>query len=374
MAESPTLIRNFFNEDLVLLMGKTINKAYPKFDSAQFKKHCLPFTDEEAFKDRSNKITKALIETLPQDFKKSIAILLSTFPKEDTNEDINWSSFYYMPIGTFVELQGCEKEYLKEALNALYEITKRFTSEFAIRAFILKFPEETFEYLKEWVHDSNQHVRRLVSEGTRPRLPWAQALPKFKKDPTQTLALLEVLQNDSSKYVQKSVANHLNDITKDNPKRAIETLARWKKENNPNTNWIIKHALRSELKKGTPEALEILGFSSKSKIEVANLKLSSEKVKVGESLAFSFDIISKENKEVPVMIDYNIHYQKANGKTAPKTFKLAVKDIKANQTLSFKKKQSFKIISTRKFHLGQHAVEIQINGNLLEKVYFELVD
>lgn len=374
MAESPTLIRNFFNEDLVLLMGKTINKAYPKFDSAQFKKHCLPFTDEEAFKDRSNKITKALIETLPQDFKKSIAILLSTFPKEDTNEDINWSSFYYMPIGSFAELQGCKKEHLHEALNALYEITKRFTSEFAIRAFIIKFPKETFEYLEKWVKDKNQHPRRLVSEGTRPRLPWAQALPEFKKDPTSTLSLLENLRNDSAKYVQKSVANHLNDITKDNPKLAIETLARWKKENNPNTNWIVKHALRSELKKGTPEALEILGFSNKSKIEVSDLKLSSTKVKIGDRLEFSFKINSKENKEVPIMIDYVIHYLKANGKTAPKTFKLAIKDIKAGQTLSFNKNQSFKIISTRKFHLGEHAVEVQVNGNRLEKAYFELVD
>lgn len=371
MAESPTLIRNFFNEELVLQMSHNLKAAHALFDEGKFKKLCLPFLNEEGFKDRSQKITNALILTLPESFKESVAILLSTFPPEN-QEELNWSSFYYMPIGSYVEQKGCEKSHLKEALNALYEITKRFTAEFAIRAFILAFPQETSKFLNQWVNDKNHHVRRLVSEGTRPRLPWAQALPLFKKDPTQTLALLEVLRNDSSKYVQTSVANHLNDITKDNPKRAITTLARWKKENNPNTNWIIKHALRSELKKGTPAALEILGFSNKSKIEVSNLKLSSSTIKIGEKIEFSFKITSKENKAVPVMIDYNVHYQKANGKTAPKTFKLSVKEIQPGETITFKKKQSFKVISTRKFHQGEHAIEIQINGNLLAKISFEL--
>jgi len=366
------LVRDVFNKDLVGKIATQIEAVYPDFQSKKFISKASSFDAESGFKDRANLIAESLQDFLPKDFLESAEIIKNSFDPLQ-NEDINWESFFYMPYALYVEWNGCKKEYLNVSFDLLKEITKRFTSEFAIRAFIIEFPNETLPVLKEWAKDKNHHVRRLVSEGSRPRLPWAQAIPAFKKDPTPALELLEILRNDDSKYVQKSVANHMNDITKDNPDLALEVLARWNNENNPNTNWIVKHALRSELKKGTPKALEILGYSLTPQIEISNFELSANRIKVGDALRLKFTVTNIGNKTESLMIDYICHFMKANGKTAPKTFKINAKKLKPGESISIDKKQSFKLISTRKMYAGKHRIEIFINGISFDELSFDLM-
>lgn len=366
------LVRNVFNPILVSSIGAKVTSVYSQFNTKGFISKASSFDAESGFKDRANIITQALTEFLPQDFVKSAQIIKSTFTPL-TGEDLNWESFYYMPYALYVENHGCKKEYLDISFDLLKDITKRFTSEFAIRPFIINFPDQTLKVLTSWAKDENHHVRRLVSEGSRSRLPWAQAITAFKKDPTEPIKLLQLLRNDDSKYVQKSVANHMNDITKDNPDIALDLLARWNKENNPNTNWIVKHALRSELKKGTPKALEILGYSLSPQINISDFELSSNRIKTGGDLTLSFTVVNSGNKTENLMIDYKCHFMKANGKTAPKTFKINTKKLKKGESISIKKKQSFKLISTRKMYSGEHRIEIFINGISFDELSFELI-
>lgn len=354
------LVRNIFNENLITEMAVALKKATAIFNTERFITRAAAFNNDTPFKTRAQIITDALINELPNDFETAANTILDSFHHIQKAE--SWNAFYFMPFGEFVAQKGCHQQHLKTAFQLIYEITKRFTSEFAIRPFLEHFPEETMQTLKIWSTDENEHVRRLVSEGSRPRLPWAKVNRKLVDNPTPSLLLLEKLKTDSSKYVQKSVANHLNDITKDHSAIVFQTLNDWKKLNNKNTNWIIKHALRNELKKGTREAMKILGFKENPKIIVSDFKISHNHIDLGNDLFFDFNVLSQEQTSVALMIDYIIHYQKANGKTAPKTYKLKTTNLNSHQLISIKKKQAFKPISTRKLYSGTHRIELFING------------
>ncbi|MCF6194580.1 MAG: metallopeptidase TldD-related protein, partial [Kangiellaceae bacterium] len=262
-----------------------------------------------------------------------------------------------------------------EGMAALKEMTKRFSSEGSIRYFIEKYPEKTLETFAQWVTDESAHVRRLVSEGTRPRLPMMMALAEFKKDPSPIIPFLEKLKNDPELFVRRSVANSLNDIAKDNPNIVTELLARWNKDKSPEMQWLIKHALRTLEKQGDLATLEILGFSSNPKVEIKLFELSKNKVVFGDFLTMELQINSKCNKSSEVenlLIDYVVYHKKANGKLAPKVFKWCKKKLAYGEKLSLTKKHVFKPISTRKYYPGNHEIHIQINGHILSKCCFEL--
>ena len=355
------LIRDVFNKQLVQTIAYHISYVYSPFEHLKFSHKASSFSRNDSFKSRANCIANALIQFLPNNFLESALIIRRCVEKIEIKSN-NWENFIFMPFAIFVEKKGCQRAFLHVSMDLLKEITKRFTSEFAIRSFIVHYPDETLSILKEWTQNNNHHVRRLVSEGLRPRLPWAQVIHRFIKHPEITLDILELLKDDNSKYVQKSVANHLNDITKDNPEIALNALEKWKKENRPNTNWIVKHALRSELKKGNKKALEIAGYSLSPNIEVSDFKLSSSKIKIGDYILFQFTIRNIGSHEEQLMIDYICHFMKSNGRTAPKTFKLRTKSLKEGQSIHFKKKHSLQIRSTRKIYPGKHRIELFING------------
>jgi 3-methyladenine DNA glycosylase AlkC len=372
--EEGFLFKDVFNPELVALMGKRIQAVSPQFNEESFYKSIVPKLEPLSLSERSFLICESLKKHLPQEYKKAIEILLSTFDKVvKTSEMTGFEGFYFMPIAKYVSVYGLEKEDFDISMNALIEITKRFTSEDAIRPFIRKYPKQIFKNLYEWSADENVHVRRLVSEGTRARLPWSSVLREFIIDPSPVLDLLEELKQDPELYVRRSVANNLNDIAKDHPQLVVKTLKRWKTINDKGTQWIISHASRTLLKQGLPEALELLGYPIDVNISVENLTLNKEQCKMGDAIEFSFDVISKAVESENLMIDFIVHYMKANGKMAPKVFKLSKKKLRADQKLSFKKKLSFKAISTRKYYTGLHEIEIQINGKLYGKVNFELV-
>ena len=365
------LKRHIFNHKLVARLGLIILKHYPQFKFDDFKVYIGSFHDYISFSERLNIITNALNKYMPKDFYESAKIIKKSLP-EDYKTDNNWNQFIWMPLSDFIAKNGCKKEYLEVSFALIEDITKHFTCEFAIRPFIENFEEESINQLTIWATNKNPNVRRLASEGCRPRLPWAKEIKAFKKNPYSGIELLQILKNDDSKYVQKSVANHMNDIAKDNPKIALKILRQWKKENKPNTNWIVKHALRNELKKGTPDALKIEGYSLSPKIKISNFLLSHKKIKIGDSLKFSFTITNTGPITENLLIDYICFFMKFNNKRAPKTFKIGVKKVKKGESVLIEKTHSFKLISTRKLYSGEHKIAVFINGKIICEKSFEL--
>ncbi|PCH71040.1 MAG: DNA alkylation repair protein [Bacteroidales bacterium] len=372
--EEGFLFKDVYNEQLVENMASNMQNSWSEFKHSSFTNSIIPFLEPLSLTERSQLICTELFNHLPKSYPESLKIILNSFNLEIKTGDIKgFEGFYYMPIAAYVSQFGLEKKDFHLSINALIEITKRFTSENAIRPFIRKYPKETFQYLHQWTKDKNVHIRRLVSEGTRPKLPWASPLKEFQQDPSPVLELLEKLKEDDELYVRRSVANNLNDIAKDHPDLVVETLTHWNKTNNKGTQWIIGHASRTLLKQGHPKALELLGFPPNVKVNVNNLEVNQSTCQLGGEIEFSFEILSSSADKQNLMIDFIVHYMKANGKTAPKVFKLSKKSIPANDCVRFNKKISFKPISTRKYHLGQHEIEIQINGQKYGKVEFEVI-
>jgi len=358
-------VRDYFNPKVVTAMANRIEQVYPQFDTQGFTNYINPKLSELTYSERLNLIVKGQEKYLPGDFPTAARIVVnSLMPAYDSDELKNANDrFIVATKAMFISNNG--QEHFDLSMNALYEITKRLTAEWGIRSFLINYPEKSLAVLKKWAKDKDPHVRRLVSEGSRPSLPWGKKLPHFEKDPTPTLVLLELLKNDESEYVRRSVANHLNDHTKKHPDLIVETLKRWKLQNSDkNTMRMIKHALRTLLKKGHAGALEILGYKKGVKVEVENLT-ADKKVKVGDYLNFSFEVKSTGKKTQPLMVDYVIYYQKDKGTLSPKVFKMTTKELNAGETLPLKKRQSFKVITTRKFHLGVHRLAVQVNGEEL---------
>ncbi len=363
-------LRDVLNKKTVEQLGSGLKKAYPAFDTPAFQKSILPF-GKMPLKERAIKMAEGMRKHLPNSYQSAAKIVLKSLGPENQDKEMKgFESMRFMSHGFFVEKYGLEKSDYELSMKLVYELTKRFTSEGTIRPFIEKYPEATFKRLRKWISDPNVHVRRLVSEGTRPRLPWAGRLNGFVKDPRPVLELLEQLKTDPELYVRRSVANNLNDITKDNPDLTIKTLKAWKKVNNEGTQWIVGHALRSLLKAGNPEALKLMGYGEKPMLKLLGPTLDKQKLKIGQSLNFQIEIDPQASQDL--MIDYIMHFTKANGKQSPKVFKWSKKTVVEGKTLKLKKAHSFQDFSTRKHYPGPHAVEIQINGEIMGRAEFEV--
>ncbi len=297
------------------------------------------------------------------------------YPIEDNIEDniedaIEYASFRLQPIPAFVEQYGLAHP--RQSLEAIALITRYTSCEFAIRPFISRYPELTMPKLHAWARDSDANLRRLVSEGSRPRLPWAAQLQEFIADPTPALALLEQLKDDPSLYVRRSVANHLNDISKDHAQIVLDTLKAWRDDASAERLWLIKHALRSLIKKGDAQALEILGYRE-PQLELRDLALSPKQLRFGGELKFTFLLHSASDAKQNLMIDYVMRFVKANGKTAPKVFKLKKAALLPKESLLISKSHAIRPISSRRYYAGLHRLEIQVNGRIVGGADFELI-
>lgn len=250
-------LKHWFDKDLAILLSEKIQKVYESFDSVDFIQKISDEMSDLELKDRVEFIADQLKEKLPGDYKAAIHILKKILGPENEKETGMFTEGYWiMPIAKYVEKYGLE--HFDTSIDAIKEITQRNTGEYCIRPFIVRYPKKALAVMKKWSTDTNVHVRRLSSEGLRPRLPWARKFDRFIKDPKPILSILENLKDDDSRFVQKSVANNLNDILKDNYHVGIEVLKIWSKDAQPNRKWIIAHALRNELKKGNAAALKII--------------------------------------------------------------------------------------------------------------------
>jgi 3-methyladenine DNA glycosylase AlkC len=358
-------LKDMYNPAFFADLTAALTAVSPVFDAETFRARIYDDAWEaRPLKNRVRHIAMTLHGLLPDDYRSALEVLLAAAPH------LSQYGFQLMFLPDFVELYGLDD--WDASLPALETFTQLCSSEFAVRPFILQDSGRMMDQMLRWTGHENHHVRRLASEGCRPRLPWAMALPPFKRDPMPVLAVLERLKNDSSEYVRRSVANNLNDIAKDNPDAVIATLRRWQIEPGEGTAWITRHSLRTLIKSGHMEALDLLGYQAGSGLTVRAFQLGSDTIQVGDSLSFAFEIESAADAAQDLMIDYIVYFVKANGKRAPKVFKLAQRKINPGETLCIEKRHSFKPITTRVYYPGEHALALKINGQEFEGGLFTL--
>lgn len=364
-------VRDVFNEKVVSQLARNLADAWHGFDEKGFRQTVNSQLKTLSFSERAALIRDTLWEYLPKNYPRALKILLKALPPELPNrEATGFDGLIIMPLNDYVAKYGLDHYEL--SIQALHHMTKRFTAEGAIRPFLVKYPESTLAILSQWAEDENCHVRRLASEGTRPRLPWTMQLKQFIQDPGPVLALLEKLKSDPVLMVRRSVANNLNDIAKDNPDLVVKTLRNWSNLDDEGTQWLIRHAARTLVKQGNREMLAVLGYDSNVKVAVSKIQLDPSVVRMPGHITFSFEVKSRSKDAQNLVIDYIIHHVKANGKLAPKVFKLTTKKLSAGETIRVAKKHALRPITTRKYYPGTHALEIQVNGMSYAKVDFEL--
>lgn len=364
--------RTVFNEKSVKQTALQIKAVYPEFKESAFVREVLDGFEALSFGDRNAKITDALYTYLPKEFPTAVAILTASLGEALQVEALEgYEGFYVMPLSTYISRYG--RDHYEISIQALIEMTQRFTSEWAIRTFLEDEETKTLAHLEVCAKSDNCHVRRLVSEGTRPRLPLSSRLYSFMKDPTPLLRLLELLKGEPTRLVQRSIANNLNDIGKDNPDAVVAFLTQWKKENVKDVEWIIRHATRSLLKEGHLGTLRLLGFDPDISIQEVALHTITPTVILGDTLLFECEISLANPREEKIVVDYLLYFKKADGTLKPKVFKLSSQSILPNTTLRLSKRQPLKPASTRKYYEGEHAIQLQINGKLVgEAISFEL--
>lgn len=365
--ENENAFKHYFNADLLKRMATAFEKASPDFDKKAFTQLFSVLKSLE-MKPRVRKIRDELHRQLPQEYPQALKILLKAV-------DIGQlEGFALWPVMEFIQTYGLEHTEL--SLNALKKLTPLFTAEWAVRPFLIRHPQETLAFLQECTLDKNEHVRRWASEGSRPRLPWGERLQAFVKDAKPTLPLLEALKWDPEIYVRKSVANHLNDIAKDHPELVIQVLGKWKKsaglEHKTQIDWIIRHALRTLIKQGHPKALKLIDVDHGAQVSLKDLKLTKKNLKLEERLEFSFELHSRSKKNQKLVVDYILHFVKANKKTAPKVFKLKTLELPGQGALQISKSHHLKKVTTRTYFSGLHELEIQVNGVVLKKIQWNL--
>ncbi len=348
-----------------------ITAVHPPFPTDAFVNQIAPQLDGLEMKQRTIVFVQALRAHLPAGFANAWAVLEAALGAELSDEGGMFNDgWHHWPIAHFIEVFGLED--FDIGVQAMREITKRHTAEFAIRPFLIHHQEEMLAILHTWAEDENPHVRRLVSEGTRPRLPWAGRLTQFIEDPSPTLALLEKLKDDPSEYVRRSVSNHLNDIAKDHPQRVVETCRRWWQDGSPERRWIVQRALRTLVKDGDPDALAVLGYGP-PQVSLTDFSIAPDPLHLGGSLRLNFTLHNRADTAQNVVIDFVIHFVKANGQTGGKVFKLKTAVLAPNQSLTIEKSHPIRPITTRTYYPGSHRVEIQVNGQIVGERSFKLI-
>ncbi len=320
-------------------------------------------------KQRVRKISASLRFMLPDDFPEAAANL-SVLSHSFREKRICVQGFELIFIPEYIGMYGCP--YVEDSLEALREITRLVSGEFAIRPFLNLAPELTISALQTWAEDPDKNVRRLASEGCRPRLPWGMGVPWLKKNPERILPILEKLKADPSPYVRRSVANNLNDIAKDHPNLVRATAKKWK-GTHPLTDEIVKHGCRTLFKKGDPESLRLHGLNPRSKTEITMFRLSDKKINVGGDLRFDLRVKNSEKKTTRFRVDYAIDFRTGSGRTSTRVFRLLEKPVESNDEIAVSKKQSFRDLTTRKHFPGKHTIHIIVNGQRKVSEDFVLV-
>jgi len=364
------LFKNIYNEIFFNRLTSTVKELIFDFDSESFLKNIYDKEwDKKELKQRMRHITHVLNNHLTNDFNANVEVILKLIPLLEKNGfKPNNLEFIFFP--DFIEIYGIDN--FDTSVNAFEAITQFVSCEFAVRPFIIHYPKAMLKQMLTWSNHEHPMVRRLTTEGARPRLPWAMAIPFLKENPEPIIPILENLKNDVSENVRRSVANNLNDISKDNPTIVIDLVKKWKNTTKESIS-LTKHACRTLLKQGNLEVMKLFGFGDIDKIKISDFKITTPIVTIGGALEFLFNIENTNNTASKIRLEYALYYQKANGSLSKKVFKISEKEYSGNSTTIVRRKQSFKVITTRKLHTGKHQLSIIINGVEFEKIDFELI-
>jgi 3-methyladenine DNA glycosylase AlkC len=355
-------LKEMFNKNFYRQFAEVIANTDKNFNAKAFVKDVTNDLDSLELNGRLRNTSLVLKKYLPDNYEKAINVLIKATPSLP-------GGYRALVMPDFVSLYG--KEHFDISMEALKYFTSFGSSEFAIREFLKTDLTKTLKVMNQWAEDKNHHVRRLSSEGSRPRLPWSFKLEEIIKNPKLTTSILEKLKADEELYVRKSVANHLNDISKDNTPYMLQLIKSWD-HSDPNTKWIIKHASRNLIKTGNPDSLAIFSFEKNVKVKIDKFKLSNTSIKLGDEMQFVFRITSEKSTAQKLVIDYAIHYPKSSGNLSRKIFKLKEIHLQPAQQIIIAKKQLFKDLTTRKHFAGKHEIEIMVNGKILASKSFNL--
>ena len=365
-----SLLKDVYSISFYNTLGEVLEKIIPGFKSTTFKKsiYTSDFENKE-LKQRMRHTSVVLHDFLPKDYKKAVQLIkqaIFLIREKGIHDD----GLAYMFFPDYIEVYGVDDYEI--SIDAIEYITQFVSCEFAVRPFLLKYGDRMIQQMSLWSKHKNSKVRRLASEGSRPRLPWAMAVPILKKEPEKLLPILENLKNDSSESVRRSVANSLNDISKDHPDIVIAIAKKWY-GNNKETDAIIKHGSRTLLKQGHAEILHHFGLESKN-IHLNDFKITSNKVRIGDHLEFNFTINNANTTTQKVRLEYAIYYRLQNGKLSRKVFKISERDYLPATSAAVRRIHKFAIITTRTFYTGAHQLGIIINGEEKNIVNFELIE
>ena len=365
-------LKNQFGPDVPARIADMLTAVDPSFDRDAFVALCLDGFEDLELTPRARHISDALAEFLPADRGRALELIIDSLEAEQDADDLTgMQGFRYLPYVFFVADHGLD--YFEMAMTTQYELTKRFTAEFSIRAYLEHHPEATLDRLHEWVRDPNVHVRRLVSEGTRPRLPWAPRLRAFQEDPGPVVDLLELLKDDPEEYVRRSVANNLNDIAKDHPELTVEIARRWWSDGDEQRRKLVRHGLRTLIKQGDPAALEILGYGADSPISIDRVALDPDRVAIGGKVRIEITLSNPSEPPARGLVDLRVHFMKANDSTSPKVFKGAEVVIGPGDSATVRKTVSIAQYSTRTHYPGTHLVDVLLNGVVHDGGSFEVI-
>ncbi len=367
--------KNRISADLVGHISGQLERHVPGFKRKPFEKAILAKLDDLELKERAQLIADQMHEVLPTAPKKRAKIVRAMLHPRGTEKGqqsdgdgiSGWGMF---PLGMVVGQNGLGD--FEGSLDLLKDMTGHFSSEFDVRFFLIEDQDRALTIMREWVDHPDYHVRRLLSEGTRPRLPWGLQLPQLIADPSPMLPLLEALRDDEEEYVRRSVANHLNDIAKDHPDLVARLAKKWLKGASPTREKLVRHACRSLIKQGHTATLEAFGLGA-PKIDLTKLAIKTKKVRFGDVLTFSATICSTSKQKQSLVFDYLVHFKKANGDLVGKVFKWKKVTLAPGESLTMEKSHPIKPITTRRYYEGKQGLSLRINGQDFGSANFTLL-
>ena len=371
MAEA---LKTFFSRALVRRLAADVARVHPAFPERAFVAQACAGLDELALLDRARKIAGALAAHLPPSYPDAIEVLIRSLGPEHATDEllgVGMAPFFYMPHVIFVAERGLG--HFDLSMRAQHELTRRFSAESSIRAYVARDPERTFRHLRRWAKDPNAHVRRLVSEGTRLRLPWAERVGWLDENPERVLELLELLKDDPATMVRRSVANNLNDLGRVRPDLLARTCARWLEDASDERRALVEHALRGAVKRGDAGALGLLGYGRKASVSIEGVRFEPARVAIGGRVGVAFTVRSTSRRSQELLVDLAVHFVKASGRARPKIFKLARVSLPPRGEVEMRTTVSLAVHTTRRPRPGTHAVDVVVNGSAMPAGSFEVV-
>lgn len=359
---TPAMLKDILGPQALATIADAGASVSSRFDHAGFLSAASDGLETLSIMERVRHIADALYGALPPRYMDALKIIRAMVPRVTPG-------FQAVAVTEYVARYGLGD--FDRSMVALADLTRFGSAEFAVRPFLVQDVERALAVMMRWTGSADEHVRRLASEGSRPRLPWASRIPGLRDDPTLAAQILEALKADPSAYVRKSVANHLNDIAKDRPDWLLDRLSKWPIDD-PHTVWIIRHALRTLIKKGEPRALALIGVWHGASVTVRRFSIEPHLVRLGETIMINAELTSTSTEDQRLVVDYRIHYARAGGKTAAKVFKLRTFGLSAGQTARLEIRQAIRDFSTRRHYPGRHEVELIVNGLTMATSAFEI--